>query len=219
MSAHASYRRDGRGSASAELVVATPLLMLLDSRGHSVRALAARDTHCRGGRGTGSRGRSGRGWNRDHWPDRGRRRSETTGRVIRFACRDRSNRRHDHGHRHRRSAIGTAVCSPPRAGGRERAERAFPSTGVEPVTFRPDAETGGVAAELVIVTPLLILFLLFVVALGRLAGSRIDLDGAANQAAACSLDCPRSRRRDKRGADDRVCCARGRATSVARTSL
>ena len=49
--------------------------------------------------------------------------------------------------------------------------------------FRPDAETGGVAAELVIVTPLLILFLLFVVALGRLAGSRIDLDGAANQAA------------------------------------
>jgi len=51
------------------------------------------------------------------------------------------------------------------------------------VTFRPDAQTGGVAAELVIVTPLLILFLLFVVALGRLAGSRIDLDGAANQAA------------------------------------
>jgi Flp pilus assembly protein TadG len=49
--------------------------------------------------------------------------------------------------------------------------------------FRSDAETGGVAAELVIVTPLLILFLLFVVALGRLAGSRIDLDGAANQAA------------------------------------
>jgi Flp pilus assembly protein TadG len=29
MSAHACYRRDGRGSASAELVVATPLLMLL----------------------------------------------------------------------------------------------------------------------------------------------------------------------------------------------
>ena len=49
--------------------------------------------------------------------------------------------------------------------------------------FRPETETGGVAAELVIVTPLLILFLLFVVALGRLAGSRIDLDGAANQAA------------------------------------
>src|ERR1700674_1300505 len=48
---------------------------------------------------------------------------------------------------------------------------------------RQSGETGGVAAELVIVTPLLILFLLFVVALGRLAGSRIDLDGAANQAA------------------------------------
>ena len=48
---------------------------------------------------------------------------------------------------------------------------------------RPGSETGGVTAELVIVTPLLILFLLFVVALGRLAGSRIDVDGAANQAA------------------------------------
>ena len=44
-------------------------------------------------------------------------------------------------------------------------------------------EEGSVTAELVIVTPLLILFLLFVVALGRLAGARIDVDGAAAQAA------------------------------------
>ena len=40
-------------------------------------------------------------------------------------------------------------------------------------------ETGSVVAELVLLTPLLILVLLFVVALGRLAGARIDVDGAA----------------------------------------
>ncbi|MHB1720159.1 MAG: TadE/TadG family type IV pilus assembly protein [Acidimicrobiales bacterium] len=44
-------------------------------------------------------------------------------------------------------------------------------------------ERGAVATELVLLTPLLILILLFVVALGRLAGARIDVDGAAAQAA------------------------------------
>jgi Flp pilus assembly protein TadG len=44
-------------------------------------------------------------------------------------------------------------------------------------------ERGSVTVELVLVTPLLILFLLFVVALGRLATSRIDISGAAAQAA------------------------------------
>ena len=44
-------------------------------------------------------------------------------------------------------------------------------------------ETGSVTAELVLLTPLLILLLLFVVALGRLAGARLDVDGAAAQAA------------------------------------
>ena len=44
-------------------------------------------------------------------------------------------------------------------------------------------ERGAVATELVLLTPLLILLLLFVVALGRLAGARIDVDGAAAQAA------------------------------------
>ena len=39
------------------------------------------------------------------------------------------------------------------------------------------------ATELVLLTPLLILMLLFVVALGRLAGARLDVDGAAAQAA------------------------------------
>ena len=52
---------------------------------------------------------------------------------------------------------------------------------------RPDGcrrgERGSATAELVILTPLLILLLLFVVALGRLAGARIDVDGAAAQAA------------------------------------
>jgi Flp pilus assembly protein TadG len=44
-------------------------------------------------------------------------------------------------------------------------------------------ERGSVITELVIVTPLLLLLLLFVVALGRTAGSRIDINGAASEAA------------------------------------
>ncbi len=44
-------------------------------------------------------------------------------------------------------------------------------------------ERGGVTVELVLLTPLLIVLLLFVVALGRLSGARIDVDGAAAQAA------------------------------------
>jgi Flp pilus assembly protein TadG len=44
-------------------------------------------------------------------------------------------------------------------------------------------EDGSVTVELVLVTPLLILFLFLVVAFGRLASSRIDVSGAAAQAA------------------------------------
>lgn len=44
-------------------------------------------------------------------------------------------------------------------------------------------EGGAVSIELVLLTPLLLLVLLFVVALGRLSGARIDVDGAAAQAA------------------------------------
>ena len=44
-------------------------------------------------------------------------------------------------------------------------------------------ERGAVATELVLLTPLLIVMLLFVVSLGRLAGARINVDGAAAQAA------------------------------------
>ncbi len=44
-------------------------------------------------------------------------------------------------------------------------------------------QSGSVTAELVLLTPLLILMLLFVVALGRLAGARLDVNGAAAQAA------------------------------------
>ncbi|HZT67392.1 MAG TPA: TadE/TadG family type IV pilus assembly protein [Acidimicrobiales bacterium] len=44
-------------------------------------------------------------------------------------------------------------------------------------------ETGSATAELAILTPLLILFLLLVVALGRLSGARGEVDGAAAQAA------------------------------------
>ena len=46
----------------------------------------------------------------------------------------------------------------------------------------PD-EMGSATAELVILTPLLILFLLLVVAFGRLSGARLDVNGAAAQAA------------------------------------
>ena len=44
-------------------------------------------------------------------------------------------------------------------------------------------ESGSVTAELVLLTPLLILMLIFVVALGRLSGARLEVDGAAAQAA------------------------------------
>jgi Flp pilus assembly protein TadG len=48
---------------------------------------------------------------------------------------------------------------------------------------RTRGEEGSATAELAILTPLLILFLLLVVAFGRLAGARIQVDGAAAQAA------------------------------------
>jgi Flp pilus assembly protein TadG len=44
-------------------------------------------------------------------------------------------------------------------------------------------EAGSVATELVLLTPLLILMLLFVVALGRTVSARLEVDGAAAQAA------------------------------------
>ena len=45
------------------------------------------------------------------------------------------------------------------------------------------ASSGAVAAELVLLTPLLLLMLLFVVALGRVVSARMEIDGAAAQAA------------------------------------
>lgn len=44
-------------------------------------------------------------------------------------------------------------------------------------------EEGSVATELVLLTPLLVLMLLFVVALGRTVSARLEVDGAAAQAA------------------------------------
>lgn len=44
-------------------------------------------------------------------------------------------------------------------------------------------EDGSVATELVLLTPLLLLMLLFVVALGRTVSARMEVDGAAAQAA------------------------------------
>lgn len=45
------------------------------------------------------------------------------------------------------------------------------------------AEAGSAAVELTLLAPLLVLFLLLVVALGRLATARADVDGAARDAA------------------------------------
>ena len=47
----------------------------------------------------------------------------------------------------------------------------------------PSRERGSAAAELVLVTPLLILLLLFAVAAGRLVQGKLDVDSAAQQAA------------------------------------
>jgi len=46
-----------------------------------------------------------------------------------------------------------------------------------------DREAGSVATELVLLTPLLLLMLLIVVALGRTVSARMEVDGAAAQAA------------------------------------
>ena len=53
---------------------------------------------------------------------------------------------------------------------------------------RPRREQGAAATELVLLTPLLIIMLLFVVALGRLAGAREDVDAAARDAARAASD-------------------------------
>ncbi len=81
-----------------------------------------------------------------------------------------------------RSTSGDRQVRGRRTGGRK-------SRGCQPrgwrsyVRERVCDEQGAVATELVLLTPLLILLLLFVVALGRLAGARINVDGAAAQAA------------------------------------
>lgn len=46
-----------------------------------------------------------------------------------------------------------------------------------------ERDSGSVATELVLLTPLLLLMLLFVVALGRTVSARLEVDGAAAQAA------------------------------------
>lgn len=51
------------------------------------------------------------------------------------------------------------------------------------MTGRWRDESGGVTVELVLLTPLLLLMLLFVVALGRTVSARLEVDGAAAQAA------------------------------------
>jgi len=59
--------------------------------------------------------------------------------------------------------------------------RIGPATGAR--GNRPGRERGSATAELVLVTPLLILFVLFIVGLGRLAHARATVNDAAAQAA------------------------------------
>ncbi|MFD7169253.1 TadE/TadG family type IV pilus assembly protein [Streptomyces violascens] len=51
------------------------------------------------------------------------------------------------------------------------------------VSLRTGRERGSATTELVLVTPLLLLLMLVAVALGKLAGARLDADEAAHQAA------------------------------------
>lgn len=51
------------------------------------------------------------------------------------------------------------------------------------MTPTPRSEAGSAAVELTLLTPLLLMFLLLVVALGRMATARADVDGAARDAA------------------------------------
>ena len=95
-------------------------------------------------------------------------------------------RRHYDRRRNRTGRRDPAVLEPAGALGSDRAVGTFHDK--RPGTMRPgprrrDNERGSATVELVILTPLLILLLLFVVALGRLAGARIDVDGVAAQAA------------------------------------
>jgi len=59
------------------------------------------------------------------------------------------------------------------------------------MTTRPQrrrSEDGSATTELVLLTPVLVLMLLFVVALGRLASARSDVDAAARDAARAASD-------------------------------
>lgn len=51
------------------------------------------------------------------------------------------------------------------------------------MTARPRSDRGSATTELVLLTPVLVLMLLFVVALGRFAATRADVDAAARDAA------------------------------------
>ena len=56
------------------------------------------------------------------------------------------------------------------------------------MTCRRRGETGSAAVELTLLTPLFVLFLLLVVAAGRMATARADVDGAARDAARAASD-------------------------------
>ena len=128
-----ALKGDERGSVSAELVLAAPLLLVLIMG------------------------------------------------VVQFAhCHD----HHRRSHRSRDKRLRLVLTAG--QGSRVRADRGLRCPGSSAMTLPgrlKREETGSVVAELVLLTPLLILVLLFVVALGRLAGARIDVDGAAAQAA------------------------------------
>ena len=66
-------------------------------------------------------------------------------------------------------------------------------------TTRNDRERGSATTELVLLTPLFIVLLLFVVALGRLSTAREDVDAAARDAARAASDARSIARADSDG--------------------
>lgn len=68
--------------------------------------------------------------------------------------------------------------------------------GIRPVHRVPAPEEGSATLELALLTPVLLAFLLLMVALGRFAGTRADVDAAARdaaRAASASRSAPRAR--------------------------
>jgi len=185
--------RDERGAVSAELVIATPLLLLLimgviqfalwQHAEHIASAVAQQGVAV--GRLQGESAAAGQEQAQSVLHQLGS--SVLVGSNITAT---RTKRHHD-GDRHRPRREHRRTFLAAGQGGRHRTDRDLHQPGPGAMTDQRGRrwgrlhrdERGSVTVELVLLTPLLILLLLFVVALGRLSGARLDVDGAAAQAA------------------------------------